>query len=167
MSELPPPDPGTPSGSNNGGHRTVSLKTSLSKPCLNRTSLEVACHQACHCTKKFQAGQRTAKAQARRDAAMKATKEAWGVSDYMNIFPTNIRPDTELGDSAVHNLRSISNKVQQLPTARLLMRNECVDTNGHPVKLSFKHTTNILNHLKEQEVSLEISSLSYIITNLD
>lgn len=38
------------------------------------------------------------------------------------------------------------------------MTNECVDEKGHLVKLSFKNTVNILNHLKSVQVSPEYSS---------
>jgi hypothetical protein len=88
------------------------------------------------------------------------------VSEFADIFPASIRPQGELGDTAVFNLRQISSKVPQLAAARLLMTNECVDPSGRPVKLSFKSTTNILNCLKIMEVSPELSSLQYIGTNL-
>ncbi len=91
----------------------------------------------------------------RKEAAIEATMKTWGVSEYADIFPSNIRPARELGDSAVLNLRYISRKVPVLAEAQLLMTNECLDKSGKPVTISFRHTNNILAHLKVVEVSLE------------
>ena len=87
------------------------------------------------------------------------------MSEFVDIFPANIRPQGDLGDSAVLNLRQISRKVPDLEAARLLMTNECIDASGRPSKLSFKNTSNILAHLKTLEASPELFSLWYIGTD--
>jgi hypothetical protein len=88
------------------------------------------------------------------------------VSEYVDIFPANIKPLGELGDSAVFNLRQLSRMVPDLAAARLLMTNACIDTFGRPIALSFSLTTVILARLKERAVSSGLSLLSYTGTNL-
>lgn len=85
------------------------------------------------------------------------------MSEFVDIFPPAIRPQGDLGDSAVLNLRQIANKVPDLEAARLLMIEECVDNSGRPVKLSFKNTSNILARLRSLEVSLEF--IYFLTTN--
>jgi len=83
--------------------------------------------------------------------------EKWGVKEYVDIFPLAIRPQGDLGDCAIFNLRYIANKVPDLDAARLLMTQECIDSASRPTKLSFKNTSNILAHLKSIEVRLKLS----------
>lgn len=76
------------------------------------------------------------------------------MSEYTHIFPASIKPLSELGDSAVSNLRQLSRKVPDLAAARRLMTDACVNTSsGSPMPLSFVFTTIILARLKEQEAS--------------
>lgn len=75
-------------------------------------------------------------------------KENWGVSNFMDIFPAAIRPEQELGFTAIYNLKNVSQLENDLKRAQLLMLEHCVDPSGTSVKISFKHTDQILKALK-------------------
>jgi hypothetical protein len=62
-----------------------------------------------------------------------------------------IRP-SNLGTSAIANIRAISRKVD-LVTAQGLFLRECKDANSAPVTLSFKHTAEIVKALASTEVA--------------
>lgn len=104
----------------------------------------------------IQAGQRNACSQKSRDNHIRILLEDWNFgSSQLDAFerclPENIRP-TNLGDTAISNLRSIARKTKNdFAKARQMFIDECRDKNGRPVPLGWGHTSHVLEKLKEAE----------------
>ncbi|OBT89661.1 hypothetical protein VE02_01803 [Pseudogymnoascus sp. 03VT05] len=76
-------------------------------------------------------------------------KEAWGVSELMDIFPREIRPADQLGSTTITNLRAISNLCPELKKARTLMLKISRNPDGSYKPFSFSQSKALMEQLKE------------------
>lgn len=76
-------------------------------------------------------------------------KEAWGVSELVEIFPREIRPTGDLGSSTVANLRTISNLCPDLKKAQIGMLAACKNPDGSYKMFSFSSSKSFMDKLKE------------------
>ncbi|OBT77111.1 hypothetical protein VF21_05068 [Pseudogymnoascus sp. 05NY08] len=81
-------------------------------------------------------------------------KEAWGVSELMDIFPREIRPADQLGSTTITNLRSISNMCPDLKKARTLMLKVSRNPDGSYKSFSFSQSKALMEQLKEAKSML-------------
>jgi hypothetical protein len=94
----------------------------------------------------------------KRETAIRSILETFGVGSVDEVFPQVIKPTAYLGNSALLNIRAISNRVDSLSTAQALFLGECKDSSGDPVPVSFMHTSNVLKTLKENEAASSATS---------
>ncbi|KFX93874.1 hypothetical protein V490_04618, partial [Pseudogymnoascus sp. VKM F-3557] len=84
-------------------------------------------------------------------------KEAWGVSELVNIFPREIRPSGELGSTTVANLRTISNLCPDLKKAQNVMLSVSKNPDGSYKIFTFSTSKAVLDRLKEARDMLSTS----------
>ncbi|ELR06051.1 hypothetical protein VC83_08132 [Pseudogymnoascus destructans] len=81
-------------------------------------------------------------------------KEAWGVSELIDIFPRNIRPTDQLGSTTITNLRAISNLCPDLSKAQAGMLRVCRNSDGSYKPFSFSQSKAFVEQLKEAKSML-------------
>jgi hypothetical protein len=76
-------------------------------------------------------------------------KEAWGVSELIDIFPREIRPTDQLGSTTLTNLRTISNLCPNLKKAQAEMLRVCRNPDGTYKLFCFSQSKSLMEQLKE------------------
>ncbi|OBT63525.1 hypothetical protein VE03_07012 [Pseudogymnoascus sp. 23342-1-I1] len=78
-------------------------------------------------------------------------KDAWGVSELIDIFPKEIRPKDDLGNTTLTNLRSISNLCADLNKAQQAMLNVCKNSDGSYKPFSFSQSKQLMEQLRDMK----------------
>ncbi|KAI9740690.1 MAG: hypothetical protein M1818_004654 [Claussenomyces sp. TS43310] len=100
-----------------------------------------------------QAGVWSEKAQETRLKAIQTIKKTYDLEEFVDLFPMQVKPAGDLGNSAINNLRTLAKQVPALTAAKQLMVAECVDDAGEACPITFKHTASILGKLKLLEIN--------------
>jgi hypothetical protein len=103
---------------------------------------------------KLQKGELSEQGARSRINTINRVKEAWGVSELIDIFPREIRPTDQLGSSTITNLRTISNLCPDLKNAQTLMLKICKNPDGSYKPFSFSQSKALMEQLKEAKSML-------------
>lgn len=85
---------------------------------------------------------------------MRSIKATWGVTEFLDIFPKEVRPTDVPGLSALSILNSISIRQPNLANAQQLMLAICKQSDGTYAKMSWKYADLLMKQLKLAQVRL-------------